>query len=124
MTDSPSTLGERARADAELIAHQAVERERTGPANQGQRIMAHRVSRILGIDVDARTVRDEGYQRPYYRYSVDAAGLTFSGRMMSDTNGLRLIAAPIMATRRVKRLIGWREEVRSVERIGDLDGWL
>ena len=97
------------------------EYERTRPPSNIERMLAAEVGRLLSVEIDPKRVRDLGYKHPYYLAEVDAVGLTFIGRYMSDTNGLHRIAAGLDVSR---RRFGIRQTRSGVFRIGDLDGWL
>lgn len=114
-------LAEAARRDAEEAKRQTEEYERTRPPSSIQRQMAGQVGEVMGVEIDPRSVRDLGYESPYYVGEVDVAGLTFVGHYLSDTNGLHRTSSPWTVRR--KRRFG-RKEKRQVNRIGDLEGWL
>lgn len=122
MVEVEDVLARRAREDAQA-ARRADEEHEPEPTRI-QCFVAAAVSRILGVEVDPRSAEDLGYQHPYYVGEVTVAGITFTEKYRRDSNGLRSIAAPISARRRVKRWVFSSWETRAVRRIGDLDGWL
>lgn len=114
-------LAAKARADAER--QRAEDAERAPEPSELQTLVAYDLGRLLGVEPDALTVLEHGYERPYYVVSVDVAGVTFHGHYLWGGGDHRYhrTSSPWTVTRR--RRFG-RTQSREVSRIGDLDGWL
>lgn len=115
-----SGVAERAREDAERRRREAAERARA--ASELQERCARDLGDLLGESIDPLSVREHGYERPYYPCTVRALGLTFRGLYLwggGDWRYHRTSSAWTVTRRR----FGFKH-TRKVWTIGDLDGWL